>query len=143
MPCILLPLWVVTTIFQWVFIFRGESEWASSPASSKATLGRYVIILGAIPPTMICLVSVFVLLFSAPTVQFNVGNSFAMELWSFWVHWWGTIYTCAAVQGICYFLWGILSLVTPHSSWMRGVVLCAFLSSVWGWLLLSKAFPSA
>ena len=136
MPFLLLLLWIAATVAQWVFVSRGRSE-------RNDDSGSAVIFFVAVPTSVICGVCSFVLLFSAPTVQFNAGNSFAMDLWSFWVHWWETFYYCVIVQGISYFVWAIVAFKTTHSPWTRRVLICGLLASACGWLLLSMAFPTA
>lgn len=136
MPHVLLILWIAGTACQWVFAFRGRAEWGSDSGSS-------VILFVAVPGSLVCGACCYVLLFSAPTVQFNAGNSFALGLWSFWVHWWEWFYYCAAVQAVCYGVWATVSFATRHLPWARGVLVCGALASVCGWLLLSMAYPSA
>ena len=136
MAFLLLLLWIATTLVQWVFVFRGRSEWTSDSGST-------VILFVAVPTSVVCGICCFVLLFSAPTVQFNVGSLLAMELWSFWVHWWERFYYCVAIQGVVYFVWAIVAFATGHLPWSRGVAACGFFASVCGWLLLRIAFPTA
>ncbi len=136
MAFLLLILWIAATFGLWVFVFRGKAEWTSDSGST-------VILFVAVPTSVICGVCCFVLLFSAPTVQFNVGSSLAMDLWSFWVYWWETFYYCVVVQGVCYFVWAIVSFTTRHLPWTRGVLICGFLASACGWLLLRMAYPTA
>ena len=119
-----------------MFVSRGRSE-------RTAESGAAVIVFVAVPTTVICGVCSFVLLFSATTVQLNAGNSLAMDLWSFWVHWWEVFYFCVAVQAVCYFVWTIVAFTTRQLPWTRGVLMCGCLASAFGWLLLSMAFPTA
>lgn len=136
MAFLLLFLWTAAAIAQWVFAFRGKAEWGSDSGST-------VILFVAIPTSMICGVCCFVLLFSAPTVQFNVGSKLAMDLWSFWVDWWAIFFYCVVVQGVCYLIWSIVSFLVGHLPWTRGVLICGFLASVCGWLVLRIAYPTA
>jgi hypothetical protein len=88
-------------------------------------------------------VSAFVLLQAAPTVQFNVGSSRAMELWSFWVDWHPAIFGCSGLQAGCYLLWLLGALATQTRPAMRLLVGLGLLSSVCGSLLLSMSYPTA
>jgi hypothetical protein len=143
MACSLLLPWGIATVAQWVFVVRGLRELSAESPSEQRFATFHVITLGAMPPTIIFVVSAFVLMQAAPTVQFNADNSFAMSLWSFWVRAWESLFGCAGLQSICYLVWGGVSLVTGHRPWMRGVVLCGLFSSLCGWLLLRFAYPTA
>jgi hypothetical protein len=155
---LLLILWITATATQWVFVHRGregadKSRVGRGPQRRhRRTAGRFerthdsesaVILFVAVPTSVIYGVCCFVLLFSAPTVRFNAGSSWAMDLWSFWVHWWELLYYCVIVQAVCYFVWTIVSFKRAHLPWQRGVLICGCLASAVGRLLLSMAYPTA
>jgi hypothetical protein len=143
MPCLLLLLWLSSAIALWVWAIRGFREASAEADDARAAAIAHAVVFAAAPPTLVFLVSAFVLLQAAPTVQFNAGSSWAMELWSFWVRNWLGIFVCSGIQTACYFVWFIGSLVTRTRTSVRCTVGFAFLSSVWGSLLLSMAYPTA
>lgn len=100
-------------------------------------------IIASAPPTLVCLVSLFVLVQAAPTVQFNAGSSWAMGLWSFWVDCWPIFVIFSWVQLAGYFCWLIGTFIIQTRSSVRHIVALALLASVLGTFLLSMAFPTA
>src|SRR5262245_60523146 len=112
MPCLLLILWVVSSIALWVFAFRGFREASSEADPERRTMQLIAMLLAAGPPTLVFVVSVFVLVQAAPTAQFNAGSAWGMDLWSFWAHWWLPLYGCSGFQSVFYLLWLLGSLVT-------------------------------
>ncbi len=143
MPCLLMLLWVGSVIGLWLCAIRGLRETASEVSPGQRDVAWAAIFIAAVAPTLVFVVSAIVLLQAAPTVQFNVGSSLAMSLWSFWVQWWLAIFGCSGLQTVCYLLWLTGTLVTRTRSSVRYVVGFGFLSSVWGSLLLSMAWPDA
>jgi hypothetical protein len=139
----LLILWLFLTVAQWSCVVSGLRDLSAESDSDRKSAARVTVLFAAVPPTLIFLISSFVLLHAAPTVQFNAGNNFAMDLWSFWVHWWQSLFNCAGVQSVCYFLWLVVSFAPKDRPRMRWVVLWGFLSSLWGWFLLNIASPRA
>ncbi|WP_149114083.1 hypothetical protein [Limnoglobus roseus] len=101
------------------------------------------VILATVPPTLTLVVTVFVLSQTAPTVQFNLGSSRAMNLWSFWVHWWPNIFGCSVLQVGGYLFWSVGSLATRTSLAVRLMVGFGLLTATLGSFLLSTAFPDA
>lgn len=139
----LLLLWVGSAVLLWAYAIRGLRE-QQTPAEVGVRTGLFATVFGAtVPPTMILLVSAFVLLQAAPTVQFNAGSSRAMELWSFWVHWHQVILACSmmmtGIYAICFFG----SLITKTRRSVRLMVGFALLTSLWGSLLVGMAYPTA
>jgi hypothetical protein len=143
MPCLLMLLWLASVVALWVCAVRGFRETAGEADADRRTAARAAILFAAAPPTVVFLVSAFVLLQAAPTVQFNAGSSLAMSLWSFWVHWWPAIFGCSGVQTACYLAWFVGSLVARGRPSIRHAVGLGLLSSLWGSLLLSMASPTA
>jgi hypothetical protein len=143
MPGLLVLLWLASVAALWVCVVRGFRDTAGEPDDGRRSAARTAIMLAAVPPTVVFLVCAFVLLQTAPTVQFNAGSSLAMSLWSFWVHWWPAIFGCSGLQTACYLVWFVGSLVASGRPSVRHVVGCGLLASVWGSLLLSIAYPSA
>jgi hypothetical protein len=136
-------LWLALAMALWVCAIRGLREAAAETAADRRTRITAAILLAAGPPTFVFVVSAFVLLQAAPTVQFNAGSSRAMDLWSFWIRAWPALFGCSKAQTGCYVLWLIGSLVTPTRSSVRYTVGFGLLSSLWGSLLLSRAYPTA
>jgi hypothetical protein len=104
---------------------------------------KTAVALAIAPPAAVFLIAMFVLLQAAPTVQFNVGSSRALDLWSFWVHWYPTIFFCSALQTACYAAWFLGTLATRTLASVRSLVGVGLLSSLCGTLLLSMAYPTA
>lgn len=143
MPCFLMLLWLGSVIGLWVCVARGFSDTAGEADADRRSAARVALLNAAVPPTLVFVVSAFVLLQAAPTVQFNAGSSFAMSLWSFWVHWWQAIFGCSGLQTACYLFWFVGSMVARGRPSVRHTIGFGLLSSVWGSLLLSMAYPSA
>lgn len=143
MPCVLLLLWVGSAVLLCACAI-GVLRELKAPAEVGERIGLFATVFGAtVPPTMVLLVSAFVLLQAAPTAQFNAGRSRAMELWSFWVHWHQIILACSmmmtGIYAICFFG----SLITKTRRSVRFMVGFAFLTSLWGSLLVGMAYPTA
>lgn len=138
----LLLLWLLSVVVLWVCAIRGLREVSAEVDATRRANLSLAILLAAAPPTVVFLVSAFVLLQAAPTVQFNVGNAWAMDLWSFWAHWWPAILGCSGLQTVCYLLWFIASVVTRTRASVQSVLGLGCLSSIWGSLLLSMAGPT-
>jgi hypothetical protein len=136
-------LWLTLAIALWVCAIRGLREASTETEADRRSSITAAILLAAGPPTFVFVVSAFVLLQAAPTVQFNAGSSRAMELWSFWVRGWPALFGCSKLQTGCYVLWLIGSLVTQTRASVRYTVGFGLLSSLWGSLLLSRAYPTA
>ena len=100
MPCLLMLLWLASVIGVWVCVARGFRDTAGEADADRRSSARAAILLAAVPPTAVFLVTAFVLLQAAPTVQFNAGSSLAMSLWSFWVHWWQAIFGCSGLLAL-------------------------------------------
>jgi hypothetical protein len=143
MPCFLLPLWILATIMLWVFAVGAVRESRRQPNPNRPNNATAAIVVVAIPPTLVLVVSGYVLLQAAPTVQFNAGNARALELWSFWVHWWHTVFGCSAIQVLCYLVWCVILFVKGAALHTRYVAVCGFLSALIGSMFLSMAYPSA
>ena len=79
MPCLLMLLWLASVIGVWVCVARGFRDTAGEADADRRSSARAAILLAAVPPTAVFLVTAFVLLQAAPTVQFNAGSSLAIE----------------------------------------------------------------
>ena len=143
MPCLLMLLWLASVIGVWACVARGFRDTARESDADSRSSAKVAMLLAAVPPTLVFLVTAFVLLQAAPTVQFNAGNSVAMSLWSFWVHWWLAIVGFSGLQTTCYLVWFIGSLLARTQPYIRYTVAFGLLASVWGSLLLSMAYPTA
>jgi hypothetical protein len=143
MPCLPLILWLASIVGLWVCVAHYFRETETEPDADLRSVTWIVILLAAGPPTAVFLVSNFVLMQAAPTVQFNAGSAWAMGLWSFWANWWPVIVVCSVVQMTVYLLWFVWLLVTGRRRWERYMVGWGFLSSLWGSILVFMAFPSA
>ena len=143
MPLLLMLLWLGSVIALWACAISGFRDMAGEVDAAWRLGARAALLLAAAPPTLVFVVTAFVLLQAAPTVQFNAGNSVAMSLWSFWGRWWQVIFGCSEVQAACYFVWFIGSLVVRGRPCVRYTVGFAMLASVSGSLLLSMAYPTA
>jgi|SRR5262245_5917051 len=139
----LLFLWLISMLALWASAVHGFREaWAETDPDRRRTTVT-AILLSAVPPSLVFLVSAFVLLQAAPTVQFNVGSPRAMSLWSFWVHCWPFLFVCSGLQIICYLIWGVVLMANRQRSAVRYAVGFGLLSSLLGSLLLIAAAPSA
>jgi hypothetical protein len=143
MPCLLLLLWALSTFALWASAIRGFHESLTEVDPDRRALRRAAFLLAAGPPTLIFLVSAFVLLQAAPTAQFNAGSAWGMDLWSFWVAWWFPLYGCSGLQSLCYLLWLVGAMATGAKPMVLYAVGCALLASLCGSLLLSMAWPDA
>jgi hypothetical protein len=143
MACNLLLLWFLSTIALWVFAVRGFREVAAAVDQDRQGPLTAAILLAAVPPTLVFLMSAFVLLQAAPTAQLNAGSPRAMDLWSLWVGWYPALFGCSGLQTLVYLLWAVVSFLMKQRASLRYAVVCGFISSVWGSLLLSMAYPTA
>lgn len=139
----LMLFWLGAIAGLWITVMRGARRRSTPDAASPTMLVPAVILFGAIPPTFICLVSGFVLFQAAPTVQFNVGSSYAMSLWSFWVRAWPLLFLVSGILTAAYAVWLLIHLAGHRNHWTTTTLFLSFLSTVIGWLLLTIAFPSA
>jgi|GEM_PF-4220943 len=73
----LLLLWAAATVGIWIIVILGARRQSEDENDSSRMLTRVAIGFGAVPPTLICLVSAFVLLQAEPTRQYN-GSSYTM-----------------------------------------------------------------
>ncbi len=139
----LLLLWVAATVAIWIVVISGVRQQHPDKNGSSLEVAGAVIVFGAVPPTLICLVSVFVLAQAAPTVQFNAGSSYAMDLWSFWVDAWLPLFCTSGFLAIAYLVSTAIGFAVKRLHWANYALLCAFISASLGWFLLRIAFPSA
>ncbi len=135
-------LWLFATIALWIPVVHGLRK-TSADANAPQGPAAIAAVFAAIPPTVIFLVSAFVLLQASPTVQFNAGSSYRFRLWSFWIDAWPVVYSLSGILSITYLGWVGLAFAIGREKWLRCAVAFAFLSSVFAWLLLRHAFPSA
>jgi hypothetical protein len=139
---LILLLWVSITVSIWIVVISGLRRQIQDKRRIPLDLTATVIAFGAVPPSIICLISTFVLLQAAPTVQFNAGSSYAMDLWSFWADAWRPLVSATELLAVAYFVWTVAGFVFKRHYWANYAILCAFLSASLGWLILRMSFPS-
>ncbi|MDY0166880.1 MAG: hypothetical protein RBS80_10075 [Thermoguttaceae bacterium] len=139
----LMLLWLGAIAGMWIVVISGARRQSTPDTASSGLLILMAILFGAIPPTVICFVSTFVLFQAAPTVQFNAGSSYATTLWSFWVHAWPALFLASGFLAVGYFFWLLIALAVHRNHWTTFALFLSFLSTAIGWFLLSNAFPSA
>jgi hypothetical protein len=143
MPHPIILLWLVSIVALWGFVVRGFLVTVGTASAKQQLLACVAFLCTALPPTAIFLVSIYVLRQAAPTVQYNVGSEQAMDWWSFWVHWWPTIFSFSGLQNACYLVWFVWALIGRRHPSVRHAVGFALLSSVLGSVLLNMASPRA
>lgn len=142
MPCLMFPLWMALAVALWAYAVRGLRTVWSAEADRRLPFTA-AILSCAIPPTVVLGLTAFVLLQAAPTVQFNADSSRALELWSFWARWHMVIFALSAMSSGIYAVCSFGSLLTKPPATVRETVWFAFLTSLWGSVLLGMAYPSA
>jgi hypothetical protein len=143
MPCLMPLLWLLSLVILWVGVIHGFQELPRETDPDRRATAAVTFLLVPLPPTLVFLVSAGVLLVASPTVQFNVGSSLAMSLWSFWVESWRGIFGCSEVQAVGYLIWAVALFATKPRRWLRHVVVWGLISSLIGSFVLSMASPSA
>lgn len=142
MPGLMFPLWLALAVSLWAYAVRGlRTVWAAE--AGRRLPFTVAIVACVIPPTVVLGMTAFVLFQAAPTVQFNAGSSRALEVWSFWARWHLVIFGLSAITGGIYAVCSFGSLLTKPPAAVRETVWFAFLTSLWGSILLGMAYPSA
>jgi len=142
MPILLLLIWLSSAIALWICAVIGYRRTTTTDHETLADK-QFTILFASIPPTLILLVTAYVLLQAAPTVQFNAGSSRAMDSWSFWVQWYSIIFGSSGVMTIGYLCWYVGSFLFQSWNSDRPIQGLALSTSLRGSLLLSMAFPTA
>ena len=140
MPLILLFLWAFSILALWTISLQSLFT-----KIDRLQRGRTICVslFASWPPTLLFALCFFVLIQSSPTVQFNAGNSKALNLWSFWVQWWQHIFGTSVFLCLAYLVWGIISYRSDCRSSTLWIIGWAFSASVFGAIILSMAYPTA
>ncbi len=134
--------WLAVTPTLWVGIAYGLWRVRHNGSRRRFLTLAAVTSVGAATPTVIVLVSAWVLFQASPTMQFNVGSEYAMNLWSFWVDACRPLFLGSGVLALVCFVWAMVASALGRFNWKTNVIYGGFLSSLLGLLVLAQSFPT-
>lgn len=143
-------IWFASIVATWWMLVIAARQPAPDESTeldkpnTESTFGqRFGIgMLLAIPPTILWAVCNFVLMQAAPTVQFNAGSEYAMDLWSFWVHAWAPLFRTSIFLCVVYTISSIAIACFRRKPFLA-LSICALAASGIACLVLRFTFPSA
>ena len=142
----LLPFLILACVGFWFYagaMMVSERKASGNDQPKPIPVIHYLLASGFPTLVAINMTYLFILVGGATTVQFNVGSSSAMNVWSTWVRLWPQFMLCSLMNGVGALIWIIVCATKRTQRRSMSLAFASLLLSLLTFLTVASFFPSA